>query len=95
MPQQIVSFIVIILVLFSCKEGTSSKQDITSNSKVHQINFSDSKNLKTSFSDYIKDFEYLELKINSENYITEVTKVQIFKNEFYVLDRKKIKPLCV
>jgi outer membrane biogenesis lipoprotein LolB len=90
MTQKIVFFIVIILVLLACKEDTSAKQNITSNSKVHQINISDSKNLKTSFSDYIKDFEYLELKTNSGNYITEVTKVEIFKNEIYVLDRKKI-----
>lgn len=88
MTQKVVLLIVSVLLLYSCKEDKSTKE-ITSEAKVHEIKLTNSKILKTSFSNYIKDFSYLELKTNSKTYISEISNVQVFKNDFYVLDRKK------
>lgn len=88
MTQKVVLLIVSVLLLYSCKEDKSTKE-IISEAKVHEIKLSNSKILKTSFANYIKDFTYLELKTNSETYISEICNVQVFKNDFYVLDQKR------
>lgn len=89
MIQKTISLIIIVLLLFSsCKEEKSFEHSIY-NTNVHEIKISNSKLLKASFADYIKDFDYLELKTNTDNYISEISKVQQFKDNFYVLDSKK------
>lgn len=89
MIKKTISLIIIVLLLFSSCKEEKSFEHTPYNTNVHEIKISNSKLLKASFADYMKDFDYLELKTNTDNYVSEISKVQQFKDNFYVLDSKK------
>ncbi len=80
-------WLVFIFLTTSCTN--KNKSVLESDVQIIPINLSDSKSLNKSFSNSIDNFSYLELKTKSEDYIAEITKVEQFENNYYVLDSKK------